>query len=193
MLRGLAAGDGLGEIDFFFALEVSLGDVFFADELRIAGGDVHGDVVHQFLEVVGAGDEIALAVDFDQHADLASGVNVAGDGAFAGDARVAFLAATETPRLRSTTTACSMSPLASVRAFLQSIMGAPVFSRSSFTCAAEIFTVDVLMISSFSFLSLIFRLGMRTPGAGNQRLETAFTKFDPRRTTPRGSDSFVAA
>jgi hypothetical protein len=30
---------------------------------------------------------------------------------------------------------------------LQSIMGAPVFSRSSFTWAAEIFTVVVLIIS----------------------------------------------
>src|SRR4029077_14959261 len=41
------------------------------------------------------------------------------------------------------TTACSMSPLASVKACLQSIIGAPVFSRRSFTCAAEIFTVVV--------------------------------------------------
>src|SRR5258708_11302554 len=57
--------------------------------------------------------------------------------------RVAFLAATETPFLRRITTACSMSPLASVRACLQSIIGAPVFSRRSFTCVAEIFTVVV--------------------------------------------------
>jgi hypothetical protein len=30
---------------------------------------------------------------------------------------------------------------------LQSIMGAPVFSRSSFTCVAEMFTVVVPMIA----------------------------------------------
>src|ERR1041385_8095252 len=59
--------------------------------------------------------------------------------------RVAFFAATETPFLRRTTTAASRSPLASVRACLQSIIGAPVFSRSSFTCAAEIFTVVALI------------------------------------------------
>src|SRR5580765_5935392 len=38
-----------------------------------------------------------------------------------------------------------MSPLASVKACLQSIIGAPVISRRSFTCAAEIFTVVVPM------------------------------------------------
>ena len=42
------------------------------------------------------------------------------------------------PRLRSTTMACSISPFASVSAFLQSIMGAPDFSRSSLTIVAVI-------------------------------------------------------
>ena len=55
--------------------------------LRIAGRDVHGDVVHQFLEVVGASHEIALAVDFDEHTNLAAGVNVARHRPFAGHAR----------------------------------------------------------------------------------------------------------
>ena len=40
----------------------------------------------QALEVVGAGHKIALAVDFHQHADLASGMDVAGHRAFAGGA-----------------------------------------------------------------------------------------------------------
>jgi YidC/Oxa1 family membrane protein insertase len=57
------------------------------------------------------------------------------------------LSATETPFLRRITTACSISPLASVRACLQSIIGAPVFSRRSFTCAAEIFAIVVLIIN----------------------------------------------
>ncbi len=60
--------------------------IFLADELGIAGRDVHGNVVHQALEVVGAGHEIALAVHFHQHADFASGVDVAGHRAFAGNA-----------------------------------------------------------------------------------------------------------
>jgi hypothetical protein len=48
---------------------------------------VHGDVVDQFLEVFGARHEIAFAVDLDQHANLAAGVNVVAHGTFAGDAR----------------------------------------------------------------------------------------------------------
>jgi hypothetical protein len=47
---------------------------------------VHGDVVHQFLEIVGAGHKVTLAIHFDQHADFASGVNVAGYSAFLGHA-----------------------------------------------------------------------------------------------------------
>ena len=83
---GLAGGGGLRAVDVLLLLECFGSDIFLADELGVAGGDVHGDVVHQFLEVVGAGDEVALAVDLDQHADLAAGVDVAGDRAFAGGA-----------------------------------------------------------------------------------------------------------
>src|SRR5882724_11809692 len=90
--------------------------------------------------------------------------------------RVAFLAATETPFLRRTTTAASRSPLASVSACLQSIIGAPVFSRSSFTCAAEIFTVVVLIKSVVGPWSSVVR---RQP-------TTALTNFDPRQTTRAG-------
>ena len=129
--------------------KASASHIFLADEARIGGGDVHGDVVHQALEVVGAGHEIALAVDLHQHADLASGMDVAGHRPSL-VARVAFLAAVATPFLRRMTMAASTSPLASVRAFLQSIMGALVFSRSSFTCAAVMFTV-VVLISRNSF------------------------------------------
>src|SRR5579872_817696 len=53
--------------------------------------------------------------------------------------RVAFLAAVAMPFLRSKTMACSTSPLDSVSACLQSIMGAPLRSRSFFTCAADTF------------------------------------------------------
>ncbi len=50
----------------------------------------------------------------------------------------AFFAAAARPFLRSTSTAVSMSPPDSVRAFLQSIIPAPVFSRSSRTISAVI-------------------------------------------------------
>ena len=78
---------GLGAVDVLLFFEGLGGHIFLADETRIGGRDVHGNVVHQALEVVGAGDEVALAVDFDQHADLASGVDVAGHRAFTGGAR----------------------------------------------------------------------------------------------------------
>src|SRR5258708_22427479 len=84
---GLAAGGCLGAVDFFFFLVGFRRDVFFANEFRIRRRNVHSDIFHQVFEVVGAGNEIALAVDFHQHADLASGVDVAGDSAFAGNAR----------------------------------------------------------------------------------------------------------
>src|SRR5258708_40261588 len=48
------------------------------------------------------------------------------------------------PRLRSTTSASFTSPLASVRAFLHSIMPAPVRSRSCFTSCALISIVFLL-------------------------------------------------
>ena len=52
--------------------------------------------------------------------------------------RPAFLAAADRPLARSQSTDASMSPLFSDSAFLQSIMPAPVRSRSSFTEAAVI-------------------------------------------------------
>src|SRR5215467_2597451 len=52
--------------------------------------------------------------------------------------RVAFFWAEANPFFRRMTIACSMSALDSTSAFLQSIIPAPVFSRSSFTCFALI-------------------------------------------------------
>src|SRR6202163_3364447 len=88
--------------------------------------------------------------------------------------RAAFLAATDTPFLRSRTIACSRSPLASVRACLQSIMGAPVLSRRSLTWAAEIFAIVVLIRDSFL------------------RFKLAVIKLDPRTDQLRGSDLVLA-
>ena len=52
--------------------------------------------------------------------------------------RPAFFAAAARPLVRSQSTASSISPSVSLSAFLQSIMPAPVLSRSSFTIAAVI-------------------------------------------------------
>src|SRR5262249_61638172 len=49
-------------------------------------GDVHGDVLDQLLEGLGAGDEVGLAVDLDEDADLPAGVDVGADGPLGGDA-----------------------------------------------------------------------------------------------------------
>jgi hypothetical protein len=82
----LAGGEGLVAEDGALALEVRLGHLFAADGAGIGGGDVHGDVAHQLLELLGAGYEVGLAVDLDEHADLAVGVDVGADGPLGGDA-----------------------------------------------------------------------------------------------------------
>src|SRR5437763_14300536 len=51
------------------------------------------------------------------------------------------------PFSRRTRTAASMSPFVSCRARLQSIIGAPVWSRSSFTSAAEISAIGLRLLS----------------------------------------------
>ena len=73
-------------ISFSFS-STSGGDVLLAEELRIGRRDVHRDIVHQFLEIVGASHEIGLAVDFHHHAELAAGVDVGADQALLGGAR----------------------------------------------------------------------------------------------------------
>src|SRR5271170_7255548 len=85
-LGGLAGGCGLGAVDVLLALEVGFGDVFAADKARVDGSDVHGDVAEELLEVVGAGYEVGLAVEFEENADLAAGVDVGSDCAFVGGA-----------------------------------------------------------------------------------------------------------
>ena len=56
------------------------------------------------------------------------------------DFRDSFLAALAIPFLRSQSIAASISPADASNAFLQSIIGEPVFSRSSFTIAGVAFT-----------------------------------------------------
>ena len=64
--------------------------------------------------------------------------------------RAAFFCADAMPRLRSTTTAASLSPLLSCSAFRQSPIGAPVISRNAFTNFASIFSLTVVISLCFS-------------------------------------------
>jgi hypothetical protein len=83
--------------------------------------------------------------------------------------RPAFLAALASPRLRSKSTACSISPPVSVSAPLQSIMPAPVRSRSSFTICAVMLAMAVIPL--FLPAGLVTRHFARTrPGSGVPRL-----------------------
>ena len=105
---------------------------------RVRRGDVHREVAHQRLELLGARHEVRLAVHLHQHADLAAHVDVAADRALACVSRPARFAAFAAPFARRMSTAASMSPPVSSSALLHSIIPAPVRSRSSFTCFAVI-------------------------------------------------------
>ena len=82
----LAGGGSLRAIDLLLALQILRRHVFGLHIARIARRDVHRDVLEQLLEVLGARHEVALAVDFDQHADLAAGMDVGAHCAFVGGA-----------------------------------------------------------------------------------------------------------
>src|ERR1700679_1119204 len=83
----LTGSDSLRDIDFLLAIEIRFGHIFLAYKFRIARGDVHGDVVDEFFEVLGTRYKIALAIYFEQHADLSAGMNIAGYRALTGHAR----------------------------------------------------------------------------------------------------------
>src|SRR5579875_1325004 len=54
--------------------------------LRRHGRNMHGDVAREFAELRIAGNEVGLAVDLDEHADLSAGMDIAGDQPFVGHA-----------------------------------------------------------------------------------------------------------
>ena len=85
-------------------LERRLGHVFLAQKLRIGRRDLHRQIVHQLLEILGAGHEIGFAVHFDQHAQLRAGMDVAPMTPCL-VVRAAFFAADAMPRLRKITSA----------------------------------------------------------------------------------------
>ena len=111
------------------ALELGPGlvrDLVLGDVARVHGRDLHRDVVGEGLEVRRAGDEVGLAVDLDQRADAAAGVDVGLDRRPGAAARPAFFSALARPCWRRTSTALSTSPPASSSARLHSMMPAPV-------------------------------------------------------------------
>src|SRR5436190_7331672 len=86
-LLGFAFGQRPGALYVFLFLERRGRHVFLADKLRVGGRDVHGEVVHQALEIVGARHEIRFAVHFHQHTELPAMVNIAADQPLLGGAR----------------------------------------------------------------------------------------------------------
>src|SRR3954454_4584684 len=71
--------------DLQLGLLVGLGDLVLGHVLRVRrGGNVQRDVARERDEVVVAGDEVGVAVDLDQHADLAVAVDVRRDRALGG-------------------------------------------------------------------------------------------------------------
>src|SRR6266436_5740816 len=78
-LLRFALGDDAGALDILLPFDRRRSDVLFAHELRIGRGDVHRQIVHQLLEVVGAGHEVGFAVDLHHHAELAAMVDISPD------------------------------------------------------------------------------------------------------------------
>src|ERR1700719_2206075 len=83
----LSGGARLSGVNFAFFLKHLRRHVFPPNVARVNRGDVHGHVVAELPEGVGAGHEIAFAVDLDDHADFSAGVNIVPDQAFGGFAR----------------------------------------------------------------------------------------------------------
>ncbi len=127
----------LGAEDVFFPSRGGFVDVGLGHELGTERGDVHRDVTAEVLELVVAGHEIGFRVHFEQHADATTGVDVRKDRTFGRDA-ARFLGGLAEALGAQPSMAFSMSPATSCKAFLQSIMPAPVFSRRSRTSVALI-------------------------------------------------------
>src|SRR5208282_1872968 len=80
----LAGAAGLVEIILALALDDVRRHVFAPDVPGVERGHVHGHVVAEALELVGAGHKVALAIHLDEHGDLSAGVQVGAHGAFGG-------------------------------------------------------------------------------------------------------------
>src|SRR5690606_14494690 len=76
----------LRAVDSALLLEHVGRHVFAAGPRGVGRGHLQGDLLQERLEVLGARDEVGLAVEFDEHADLAPGVDVGANQSFTGGA-----------------------------------------------------------------------------------------------------------
>src|SRR6266852_6614001 len=67
--------------DLALCLQKLSRDLLARNIARLGRGDMHGDIFNELLKVFAARDEIRLAVNFDQYANLAAHVNVRPDDA----------------------------------------------------------------------------------------------------------------
>src|SRR6185312_9370136 len=63
---GLALTERTGARDVLLFFDGGGGHILAPHKLRIGGGYLHGQVLHQLLKGIGASDEIGFAIDFDQ-------------------------------------------------------------------------------------------------------------------------------
>ena len=110
---------------------------------RLGGSDNLGDLGSKAGELGVGADEVGLAGKLEQSAGLAVLGDERGDSALVG-LTASLLGSLARPFLRRTSTATSMSPSASTRAFLHSIIGESVISRSCLTIAAVIWAIVFL-------------------------------------------------
>src|SRR6266550_8067303 len=74
----------LAAIDLALLLDDLVRDLFARDVGRVLRRDLHPEIFHQLLEGVRARDEVRLAVDLDQYAELPAVVDVRPDDALTG-------------------------------------------------------------------------------------------------------------
>ena len=82
-MLGLLLDALVGEKVLALGLELGRRDRLDGRVDRPQAGDLHRQVTNQLLELVGARHEVGLAVDLDQNADPATGMDVAADEALA--------------------------------------------------------------------------------------------------------------
>src|SRR5579885_3008542 len=79
---GLARGKRLRAVDLALFLEHFRRNFLTADVARVKRGNVHGDIVREIVKTLGARDEIGLAIDLHEHADLPARVDITADESF---------------------------------------------------------------------------------------------------------------
>ena len=105
------------------------------DDGRVHRRDLHGDVPRELAEVVRVRDEVGLAVEFDEDADAAAGVDVAFDDAVGGFAVRSAWRRRPCPFRGGSPSPSPCRRAASSSARLASMTPAPVSSRSSLIIA----------------------------------------------------------